>query len=204
MTRSQIIKYIAKPAAFIALLAPFLIMAFDAATGGLSANPIQDVLHRSGRWGLRILILSLAITPLKQLFGWNVLIRFRRMAGLFSFFYLVLHFAIYIGPDRFFSLGEIVEDIAIRPFITVGFVSLLLLVPLAITSTKTMVKRLGSKRWTRLHRLVYVAAIGGVVHYIWAVKLDTREPVIYAILLGILLALRIPMWIEQAKRVSSE
>ena len=140
---------------------------------------------------------------MKRLFGWNVLIRFRRMAGLFAFFYLVLHFAIYLGLDRFFSLGEIIEDIAIRPFITIGFVSLLLLVPLAITSTKKMVKRLGGKRWTRLHRLVYIAAIGGVVHYIWAVKLDTREPVIYAILLGTLLALRIPMWIEQARRVGS-
>jgi len=175
-------------------------LAFDTASGGLSANPIEDVLHRSGLWGLRILILSLAITPLKRLFGWNVLIRFRRMVGLFAFFYLVLHFCIYLGLDRLFSLRDIVEDIAVRPFVTVGFASLLLLIPLAVTSTKKMVKRLGGKRWIRLHRLVYPAAIGGVIHYIWAVKLDAREPTIYAVLLGILLTLRIPMWIAQAKR----
>ncbi len=191
MTRSQYITRIVKPAVFLALLAPFLFMGYEAATGGLSANPIEDVLHRSGLWGLRILILSLAITPLKILFGWNVLMRFRRMVGLFAFFYLVLHFFIYVGLDRFFSLGDILEDITLRPFITVGFVSLLMLVPLAVTSTKKMIKRLGSKRWQRLHRLVYPAAIGGVVHYLWAVKLDAREPTIYAVLLGILLTLRL-------------
>jgi sulfoxide reductase heme-binding subunit YedZ len=200
MSRTQVIKWIAKPAVFVALLTPFLVMAFEAITGGLSANPIQDVLHRSGRWGLRILLLSLTITPLKRLFGWSVLMRFRRMVGLFAFFYLVLHFSIYVGLDRFFSFAEIVEDIAVRPFITVGFSALVLLVPLAVTSTKKQIKRLGGKRWTRLHRLVYPAAIGGVIHYLWAVKLDTREPVIYAVVLVILFSLRIPMWIEQARR----
>jgi sulfoxide reductase heme-binding subunit YedZ len=200
MTRTQAIKWVAKPAVFLALSAPFITMAFDATRGGLSANPIEDVLHRSGLWGLRILILSLAITPLKRLFGWNRLIRFRRMVGLFAFFYLALHFSIYLGLDRFFSIDDIAEDIALRPFITVGFASLLLLLPLAVTSTKKMVKRLGARRWTRLHRLVYPAAIGGVIHYIWAVKLDTREPIVYAVLLGILLTLRVPMWSEQARR----
>jgi sulfoxide reductase heme-binding subunit YedZ len=200
MNRTQVINRVAKPTVFLALLAPFIIMVFHAATGGLSANPIEDVLHRSGLWGLRILLLSLAITPLKRLFGWNVLIRFRRMVGLFAFFYLVLHFSIYLGLDRFFSIDDIVEDIAVRPFITVGFTSLLLLLPLAVTSTKKMVKRLGGKRWTRLHRLVYPAAVGGVIHFIWAVKLDNREPTVYAVLLGILLTLRVPMWIEQARR----
>jgi sulfoxide reductase heme-binding subunit YedZ len=200
MTSNQLIKWVAKPALFLALLTPFLMMALDAATGGLSANPIEDVLHRSGLWGLRILLLSLTITPLKRLFGWSVLIRFRRMVGLFAFFYLVLHFSIYLGLDRFFSLSDIVEDIAVRPFITVGFATILLLLPLAITSTKKMVKRLGGKRWTRLHRLVYPAGVGGVVHYLWAVKLDAREPTIYAVLLVILLTLRIPMWMDQARR----
>lgn len=200
MTRNQTINRIAKPAVFLALLAPFLVTVFNAATGGLSANPIEDTLNRAGLWGLRILLLSLAITPLRRLFGWNVLMRFRRMAGLFAFFYLTLHFCIYLGLDRFFSMREIFEDIAVRPFITVGFASLLLLVPLAATSTKKMIKRLGAKRWTNLHRLVYPAAIGGVVHYYWAVKLDAREPMIYAVLLAVLLALRIPMWVEQYKR----
>ncbi len=200
MNRNKAINRVAKPAVFLALLTPFLVLVFDSVTGGLSANPIEDVLHRSGLWGLRILLLSLAITPLKRLFGWNVLMRFRRMVGLFAFFYLVLHFSIYLGLDRFFSFGDIVEDVAVRPFITVGFASLLLLLPLAVTSTKKMVKRLGGKRWTRLHRLVYPAAVGGVIHYLWAVKLDARQPTIYAVLLGILLTLRIPMWIEQARR----
>jgi sulfoxide reductase heme-binding subunit YedZ len=122
------------------------------------------------------------------------------MVGLFSFFYLVLHFSTYLGLDRFFSLAEILEDVSTRPFITVGFASLLLLLPLAVTSTNKMVKRLGGKRWIQLHRLVYPAAVGGVVHFIWAVKLDAREPTIYAILLAVLLIFRIPMWLEQAKR----
>jgi len=200
MTRNHAIKFVAKPAVFLALLAPFLLMAYQAAFGGLSANPIEDVLDRSGRWGLRILLLSLAVTPLSRLKGWKVVMRFRRMVGLFAFFYLALHFLIYLGLDRFFSLQDILEDVTVRPFITVGFTSLMLLVPLATTSTKKMIKRLGAKRWTQLHRLVYFAAIGGVVHYIWAVKLDTREPVIYAVILAVLLALRIPMWIEQFKR----
>jgi sulfoxide reductase heme-binding subunit YedZ len=180
-----------------------LILAFDAFSGGLSVNPIENILHRTGKWGLRILLLTLTITPLRRLFGWNVLMRFRRMVGLFSFFYLVLHFSIYLGLDRFFSLSEILEDVSTRPFITVGFASLLLLVPLAVTSTNKMIKRLGGKRWTRLHRLVYPAAIGGVIHFVWAVKLDAREPTIYAIALAVLLALRIPMWLEQARRSRS-
>jgi sulfoxide reductase heme-binding subunit YedZ len=203
MTRNQKIKWIARPAIFLALLTPLLILAFDAFTGGLSVNPIEDILHRTGKWGLRILLLTLTITPLRRLFGWNVLMRFRRMVGLFSFLYLVIHFSIYLGLDRFFSLSEILEDVSTRPFITVGFASLLLLVPLAVTSTNKMVKRLGGKRWTRLHRLVYPAAIGGVIHFVWAVKLDAREPTIYAIALAVLLALRIPMWLEQARRSRS-
>ena len=203
MTRNQKIKWIARPAIFMALLTPLLLLAFDAFTGGLSVNPIEDILHRTGKWGLRILLLTLTITPLRRLFGWNVLMRFRRMVGLFSFFYLVLHFSTYLGLDRFFSLSEILEDVSTRPFITVGFASLLLLVPLAVTSTNKMIKRLGGKRWTRLHRLVYPAAIGGVIHFVWAVKLDAREPTIYAIALAVLLALRIPMWLEQARRSRS-
>jgi sulfoxide reductase heme-binding subunit YedZ len=203
MTRNQKIKWIARPAIFLALLTPLLLLAFDAFTGGLSVNPIEDILHRTGKWGLRILLLTLTITPLRRLFGWNVLMRFRRMVGLFSFFYLVLHFSTYLGLDRFFSLTEILEDVSTRPFITVGFASLLLLVPLAVTSTNKMIKRLGGKRWTRLHRLVYPAAIGGVIHFVWAVKLDAREPTIYAIALAVLLALRIPMWLEQARRSRS-
>jgi len=203
MNRNQKIKWLAKPAVFVLLLTPFLLLVFDAVTGGLSANPIEDILHRTGLWGLRILLLTLTITPLRRLFGWGVLMRFRRMSGLFSFFYLVLHFSIYLGLDRFFSFAEILEDVTKRPFVTVGFASLLLLVPLAVTSTNKMIKRLGGKRWTRLHRLVYPAAVGGVVHAIWGVKLDAREPYIYAAILAVLFILRIPMWIEQWERSRS-
>lgn len=200
MTRTQYINRILKPAVFLALLSPFLVLAYKAATDGLSANPIEDLLHQTGRWGFRILLLTLTVTPLRRLFGWDVLMRFRRMMGLFSFFYLFLHFSIYLGLDRFLSWPEIVEDITRRPFITVGFSSLLLLVPLAITSTNKMIKRLGSRRWIRLHRLVYIAAIGGAIHYVWAKKLDTRDPMIYAGVLAILLVLRIPMWMQQYRR----
>lgn len=200
MTRSQKIKWIAKPALFLVLLTPFLTLGYNALTGNLSANPIEYVLHQTGKWGLRILLLTLTVTPLRKIFGWSVLMRFRRMLGLFSFFYLVLHFSIYLGLDRFFSLTDIIEDVSSRPFITVGFASLLLLVPLAVTSTNKMVKRLGGKRWTRLHRLVYPAAVGGVIHFVWGVKLDAREPYIYAAILAVLLIFRIPIWLEQVKR----
>ena len=182
----------AKPAVFAGLLLPLILLGHDALTGGLSANPIEDLLHRSGRWGLRILLISLAITPVRRVTGWSVLIRFRRMIGLFAFFYLSLHFSIYIGLDQFFSLSDIAEDIVKRPYITVGFAGLLLLIPLAVTSTKRMVKRLGGKRWARLHRLVYLAAILGAVHYLWAVKADTRDPIVYAVILTLLLAARLP------------
>ncbi len=176
------------------LLVPLALLLYDSLTGGLSANPIEDLLHRTGRWGLTILLLTLAVTPLRRLTGWSQLIQFRRMVGLFAFFYLVLHFSIYAGLDQFFSLGAIWEDVSKRPFITVGFAGLVLLVPLAVTSTKGMIKRLGGKRWVRLHRLVYVAAIGGVVHFLWAVKADTRDPTIYAAALGVLLGARLPFW----------
>jgi sulfoxide reductase heme-binding subunit YedZ len=180
---------------------PVVVMGLHAATGKLSANPIEDVLHRSGRWGLTILLVTLAVTPLRRLTRWSVLMKFRRMIGLFAFFYLVLHFSIYVGLDQFFSLSDIIEDIARRPFITVGFTSLVLLVPLALTSTTGMMKRLGGKRWVRLHRLVYVAAVGGVVHFLWAVKADLRDPIIYAAALALLLAARLPLerWLAHGK-----
>ena len=170
------------------------VLVYDSLAGGLSANPIEDLLHRTGRWGLTILLLTLAVTPLRRLTDWSLLMQFRRMVGLFAFFYLVLHFSVYAGLDQFFSLNAVWEDISKRPFITLGFASLVLLVPLAVTSSKGMIKRLGGKRWVRLHRLVYVAAVGGVIHFFWAVKADTRDPVIYAIALALLLGARLPIW----------
>ena len=180
-----------RPTVFLASLVPAALIVWDTLTGRLSANPIEDVTHRTGRWGLSFLLLTLAVTPLRRLTGFSHLILLRRMLGLFAFFYLSTHFAIYLGLDQFFSIRDIVEDVAKRPYITVGFTSFVLLVPLAVTSTKKMVKRLGGKRWTRLHQLVYVTAAGGVLHFLWLVKADTRDPIIYGSILVVLLGLRL-------------
>jgi sulfoxide reductase heme-binding subunit YedZ len=196
MKRAQLVRWVAKPAVFVMLLMPALVLVWDLAAGNLSVNPIEDVTHRTGRWGLTLLLVTLAVTPVRRITGWSVLIRFRRMVGLFAFFYLLLHFSTYVVLDQFFSLRGIADDVANRPYITVGFASLVLLVPLALTSTKGMVKRLGGKRWANLHRLIYVAAAGGIVHFVWLVKADYRDPTIYGIVLVLLLAsrLRFPRW----------
>ena len=163
---------------------------FGVAGMSLGANPVEELIHRFGIWGLNFLLITLAVTPLRRLTGKNWLLRFRRMFGLFAFFYVLMHFLTYAGLDQRFSLPAILEDIAERPYITVGFTAFLLLIPLAATSTKAMMKRLG-RRWQKLHRLVYVIAILGVCHFYWQVKLDTMEPLIYAAILAVLLAFRI-------------
>lgn len=182
-----------KVVVFLLCLEPLAQMALE--TFGLfgmslGANPIEALLHRAGKWGLRFLLITLAVTPLRRLTGWNWLIRFRRMLGLFAFFYLLLHFSIYAGLDQRFDLAVIVEDIAERPYITIGMLGLLLLVPLAMTSTKGMMRRLG-RRWQKLHRLVYPAAVLGVWHFYWQVKLDTLEALVYAVILAALLLARL-------------
>jgi len=179
-----------KPAVFVLCAVPFVLLLRDAATGGLSADPIEEITHRTGRWGLRFLLITLAVTPARLLTGWNGLIRFRRMLGLFAFFYVTLHFLTYIVLDQFFAFTYIVEDIAERPYITVGFTSWLLLIPLALTSTDAWIRRLG-RRWGKLHRLVYLAAAGGVLHFLWLVKADLRRPILYGSVLVVLLALRL-------------
>ena len=166
----------------------------------LGANPAETILHVTGDWTLRFLLLSLAITPLRRITKIGGLIRFRRLLGLFAFFYGVLHLAAYIGFDRFFVLSEIGADIVKRPFITVGFAALLLMTPLAITSTRGWVMRLGGARWQNLHRLVYGVAIFGVVHYWWLVKRDITDPLLYAAILALLLAYRV---IAKAKKTSA-
>jgi sulfoxide reductase heme-binding subunit YedZ len=163
---------------------------FGVAGLSLGANPVEELIHRFGIWGLNFLLITLAVTPLRRLTGKNWLLRFRRMFGLFAFFYVLMHFLTYAGLDQRFSLPAILEDIAERPYITVGFTAFLLLIPLAATSTRAMMKRLG-RRWQKLHRLVYVIAILGVCHFYWQVKLDTMEPLIYAAILAVLLAFRI-------------
>jgi sulfoxide reductase heme-binding subunit YedZ len=162
---------------------------------GLGANPIEKITHATGDWTLRLLLITLAVTPLRKLLGVPALIKFRRMFGLFAFFYACLHFTTYIWLDKFFNLHEMLADIAKRKFITVGFAAFLLLIPLALTSTAGWIRRLGGKRWQALHRLIYVSAIAGVIHYLWLVKKDIRKPLVYGAILSVLLGYRIVVWI---------
>jgi sulfoxide reductase heme-binding subunit YedZ len=156
----------------------------------MGANPVETLSHRTGDWSLRFLLLTLAVTPLRRLTGWNGLQRFRRMLGLFAFFHVCLHFGVYLIFDQFFDLSAIIADVAKRPYITVGFAAFVLLIPLVVTSTNRMIKRLG-RNWQRLHRLVYLIAILGVLHYLWLVKADLREPLMYAGILAVLLGYRL-------------
>lgn len=179
-----------KPAVFTGSLIPALAIACFAFMGRLGANPVAEALNRFGLLALILLILSLACTPLKTLFGWTWPIRIRKTLGLFAFFYAALHFLTYAGLDQGFNTKAIAEDIIERRFIFVGFAALVLLIPLAVTSTSGMLKRLGAARWKMLHRLAYVAAILGVIHFVWRVKIDVTEPLIYAGVLAALLATR--------------
>jgi len=183
-----------KTALFILCLFPLARLGYLAATGGLTANPIEFITRSTGTWTLVFLLATLSVTPLRRWSGWNWLIKFRRMLGLYAFFYALLHFITYIWLDQFFDLTEIAKDILKRPFITVGFTSFVLLIPLAATSTNVMVKRLGGKQWQQLHRFVYLISIGGVVHYWWLVKKDVTDPLIYALVLALLLGVRLVWW----------
>ena len=178
---------------FLLCLLPLGKLALETfAVAGLSlgANPVEELLHRLGKWGLNFLLITLAVTPLRRLSGWSWLLRFRRMLGLFAFFYVTLHFLVYAGLDQRFDPAAILEDVAERPYITLGMTALLLLLPLALTSTRAMMRRLG-RRWQPLHRLVYPITILGVWHFYWQVKLDTLEPLIYAAILAALLGFRL-------------
>ncbi len=176
---------------FVNSIVPLTLLAWDAYYHHLGANPIEFVTRTSGILTLVFLLISLAVTPLRQLSGANWLIKFRRMLGLFAFFYACLHLLTYIWFDKFFNVSEIIQDVWKRWFILVGMASFLMLVPLAITSTNAMIKRLGGKRWQRLHKLVYLIAIGGVLHYWLLVKADTRIPLTFAAVLAVLLGYRI-------------
>jgi sulfoxide reductase heme-binding subunit YedZ len=158
---------------------------------GLGANPIEFVTRSTGTWTLVGLLATLAVTPLRRLTGWASLLRYRRMLGLFAFFYACLHLVTYVWLDQFFELAAIVGDIVKRPFISVGFAAFVLLIPLAATSTQAMMRRLG-RRWLALHRLVYAIAVLGVIHYLWLVKLDLTQPLVYGAALAVLLAARLP------------
>lgn len=183
---------------FIAGLMPLAVLAWQTATGNLGANPIKEITEQTGIWTLRFVFITLAVTPARRLTGWNRVIQLRRMLGLFAFFYGTLHFMTYVWLDQFFMVEEIIADVVARPFITVGFVSFMLLIPLAITSTTKMIKRLGGKWWQRLHRTVYVIGMGGVVHYLWLVKADVQSPLTYGGLLALLLGYRV--WAVYGRR----
>ena len=194
-----------KAGLFAAALAPFTALAVAGFTGRLGANPVEAITHTTGEWTLRLLLATLAITPLRHLTGWVWLTRLRRMIGLFAFFYLALHFSTYAVLDASLDLAYVVEDVADRLYITAGFAAFVMLVPLAATSTNAMVRRLGPLRWRRLHRLVYAAGICGVLHYLWLVKADLRGPLVYTGILAVLLAARLPVVVKwmQARRSRS-
>ena len=179
-----------KPAVFFACLIPSGQLAFNGYVGDLGANPIETITRFTGSWALIMLLASLSVTPLRRITGRNELIKFRRMLGLFAFFYAALHFATYMVLDLFFDFSAILKDVLKRPYITVGFTALLLMIPLAMTSTAAMIRRLG-KRWQQLHYLVYVIAILGVVHFYWLVKADISRPVQYGTVLTVLLGYRL-------------
>lgn len=185
-------KYL-KPIVFVACLLPLARLGWKALSGMLGANPIQVITFSTGTWTLVFLLATLSITPLRKLTKQYWLIQYRRMLGLFAFFYVCLHFTTYIWLDQFFDLHSVYKDIYKRPFITVGFTAFVLMIPLAVTSTKWAIRKLG-KRWQALHRLIYLAAIAGVIHFLWAVKLDKRVPEIYGAVLGVLLLYRLAVW----------
>jgi len=184
-------KFPFKPFVFAACLLPVVWLVYGVFTAQLGANPIETILRDLGDWTLRFLLLGLAISPVRRLTGWAWVMRYRRMIGLFAFFYGVLHLSIYIGVDHFFDWAVIWKDIVKRPYITIGMTALLLLVPLALTSPKAMVRKIGAARWKKLHRLVYPIAIAGVVHFYLLVKADVREPLVYAAILAVLLGERL-------------
>ncbi len=182
-----------KPIVFLACLLPLARLGWKAFNSALGANPIQVITFSTGTWTLVFLLVTLTITPLRKLTKQYWLIQYRRMLGLFAFFYGCLHFTTYIWLDQFFDLHSIYKDIYKRPFITMGFTAFVLMIPLALTSTQWAIRKLG-KRWQKLHRLIYFSAAAGVIHYLWLVKIDKRVPEIYASILGVLLLYRLVVW----------
>jgi sulfoxide reductase heme-binding subunit YedZ len=189
-----------KIAIFLAALIPLERLAWKALHGGLGANPIEVITHSTGDWTLRLVLVTLAVTPLRRLTGQYWLIGIRRMVGLFAFFYGTLHFTTYIWLDKFFDVHEMVKDIAKRPFITIGFSAFVLMIPLAATSTAWSIRRLGGKNWQRLHRLIYLTGILGVIHYLWLVKADKRKPLEYGAVLLVLLLYRLGVWLYEKRK----
>jgi sulfoxide reductase heme-binding subunit YedZ len=217
VTANQTIRWIIKPTVFLTALVPFAVLLTRLVSGGLGADPLGEITNATGIWTLRFVSVTLAITPVRRLTGWNAAIRFRRMIGLFAFLYGSLHLAVFVVADRLAALGfpdpltwrtmhdlaaSIGEEVFNRPYITLGFTSWLLMAALATTSTAGMIRRLGGRRWQALHRTVYVAAIAGVVHYWWSVRADVRAPLAYAAVVTALLAFRLVVWMMPGVRPS--
>lgn len=202
---SQRFVTLAKCLVFVLALLPLLrlVVAAISFPEWLGVNPAEYITRSTGDWALRMLLITLAVTPLRKLTGWNWLLRLRRMLGLFAFFYALVHFFSYVSFDHVFDPGAILRDVIKRPFITVGFVSLVLLLPLALTSANAMVKRLGAKRWLALHRLIYLIAPLAVLHFWWMVKRDVTEPFIYALILTVLLGVRLA-WVWPKRSMTTE
>jgi sulfoxide reductase heme-binding subunit YedZ len=180
----------AKGSMFLICLLPAVVLGWRAWRHNLGANPIEYITHSTGDWTLRLLLITLTVTPMRSLLHLPQLIRFRRMLGLFAFSYGCLHFLTYVWLDKFFDTRDILGDIGKRPFVTIGFTSLMLMAPLAVTSTASWIRRLGGRRWQLLHRLIYFSGLAGVIHYYWLVKSDIRLPALYGALLFLLLAYR--------------
>lgn len=207
MSADRWLRWVVKPIVFAAALLPFAHLIWRAFNGTLTADPLTEVTNETGIWTLRLVVATLALTPLRRVTGWNGLTRFRRMTGLFAFFYGTLHFLTYLVGDRFASLdfpdgfiafstlqnllASIWEDIAKRTYITVGFIAFVSMIPLALTSTTGWIRRLGGRNWQRIHRLVYLTGIAGVTHYWWRVKADTFHPAVYAAIVAVLLGFRL-------------
>ena len=200
---------------FAAALVPFAHLIWRGFNGDLTADPLVEITNQTGLWTLRFVVITLAITPIRRVTGWNPIIRFRRMLGLFAFFYSMLHFLTYLVGDRFASLdfpdgfvawstlvnllASIWEDVAKRPYITVGFIAFVTMIPLALTSTTGWIRRLSGRNWQRLHRLIYATGIAGVLHYLWRVKADTLHPLIYAAIVSLLLCYRLALAFKKSR-----
>lgn len=203
MTQPQVIRRVIKPAVFLACLEPLSWLVYSAFWGDLGANPVETITNTTGIWTLRFLAITVAITPFRWVTKWNPIISFRRMIGLYAFFYGTIHFLIYFILDRSLVFDDLWEDIVKRPYITVGFTAFMLMVPLALTSTTGWIRRLGGKRWNLLHKLVYISAALGVVHYWWKVKLDVTNPMYYAAIVAALLGARLVRWLARRQAPSA-
>jgi sulfoxide reductase heme-binding subunit YedZ len=190
MTRTALIRWIVKPIIFLVCLLPLALLTYNFLAGNLSANPLDDITDETGTWTLRFIVLTLCMTPLRRITGWAGFTRLRRMVGLYAFFYGSLHFLTYLYFDKFFDWDEILMDIPKRPFILIGFLSFSLMIPLAVTSNDRITKWMGGKKWNALHRLVYLTAVGGTIHYLWLVKADLQRPLTYGAIVAVLLGYR--------------